>query len=218
MKKITGDILWSFILLLWVVMLIQPMSRDIFVSATSMHPYLGGFFKFAILATMGDLLGYRILNKAWKLPQGFVYKAMVWGVLGMMITLVFTVFTSGAEVAQNVGKLPWKGNRLALAFFGSAIMNLTFGPMMYVYHRFADLYVDHCIEAKTLKVSVSALESKINWYSMVSFSWLTTCLWVWIPCHTAVFLLPGEYRVLASAFLSILLGILIAFSKRKKLA
>lgn len=218
MKRFTGDLLWSFVLLLWIVILVHPISREIFINATSLHPYLGGFFKFAILATMGDLLGYRILNKAWKFPQGFVFKAVVWGILGMMITLVFTVFTSGAEVAQNLGRLPWKGNKLALAFFGSAIMNLTFGPMMYVYHKFGDLYVDHCIETKTFKVSVAELESKIDWKSMVSFSWMTTCIWVWIPCHTLVFLMPGEYRVLASAFLSILLGVLIALSKRNKLA
>lgn len=218
MKRFKGDLLWGFILIMWIIMLVQPTSREIFINATSAHPYFGGFIKFAILASMGDLLGSRIISKAWRLPQGFVFKAIVWGILGMMITLVFTVFTGGAEVAQNVGKLPWKGNTLALAFFGSAIMNLTFGPMMYVYHRFGDLYVDHCIENKTFKVNIGTLQEKIDWRAMVTFSWLTTCIWVWIPCHTIVFLLPGEYRVLASAFLSILLGILIAFSKRKKVA
>ncbi len=216
MSQKTGDILWGGILALWIIMLAVTESRDIFITVTSSHPYLGGFFKFAILATMGDLLGFRIINKYWKLPQGFIFKTMIWGILGMMITLVFTVFTGGVEAAQEVGRLPWKGNIVALAFFGSAVMNLTFGPMMYVYHNFADLYVDHCIEMKSFKVRIEVLNSKIDWHTMVSFSWLTTCLWIWIPCHTIVFLLPGEYRVLSSAFLSILLGVLIAFSKLKK--
>jgi len=43
---------------------------------------------------------------------------------------------------------------------------------------------------------------------------LKTCIFVWIQCHTLVFLLPAEYRVLASTFLAILLGILIACTKK----
>lgn len=217
MKQLKGDLLWIALLGLWLIILISPATRQQFIYLTDLHPYMGGFFKFAILATMGDMLGGRIINGYWKKPKGFLWKAVVWGVLGMMITLVFTVFTGGAAAAQASGKLPFEGNRLALAFFGSAIMNLTFGPMMYVYHRFADLYVEHVIDNKSWQVRVRDLVDKIDWHTMVSFSWLTTCIWVWIPCHTAVFLLPVSYRVLASAFLSILLGILIALSKKKQI-
>lgn len=216
MKNAKGNTLWAIGLAVWIAVLVIPTSRELFIHWTEAHPYLGGFIKFSILATMGDLLGAKIRLGEWKIPQGVFYKAMVWGLLGMAITLVFTVFTAGAAHAQSIGKLPFKGNTLALAFFGSAIMNLTFGPMMYVYHKFGDLYVDHCIETKGLKVTLKDLESKVDWETMVSYSWLKTCIWVWIPCHTVVFLLPGEYRVLASAFLSILLGVLVAFSKKDK--
>lgn len=215
-QQLKGDLLWLGLLGIWLIVLIHPSSRAVFMTVTEAHPYMGGFFKFAVLATMGDQLGTRILTGGWKKPKGFLWKAIVWGVLGMMITLVFTVFTGGAAAAQTVGKLPFEGNQLALAFFGSAIMNLTFGPMMYVYHRFGDLYVDHVIDTGKFKVKAVDLANKIDWQTMVTFSWLTTCIWVWIPCHTAVFLLPPEYRVLASAFLSILLGILIAMSKKSK--
>ena len=216
MKQIKGDLLWLALLGIWLIVLINPATRQQFMTVTEAHPYMGGFFKFAILATMGDMLGTRILTGSWKKPKGFIWKALVWGLLGMMITLVFTVFTGGAAAAQAVGKLPFEGNKLALAFFGSAIMNLTFGPMMYVYHRFGDLYVEHVIDSGQFKVKASELAEKIDWQTMVTFSWLTTCIWVWIPCHTVVFLLPPQYRVLASAFLSILLGILIAMSKKSK--
>lgn len=214
MKNIKGDALWGFILLLWILMLVIPSTRTSFITVTDAHPYIGAFFKFFILASMGDMLGARILNGKWIVPQGFFYKAVVWGVLGMMISLVFTVFVGGATAAQASGKLPFKGSVLAHAFFASLIMNTTFGPMMYIYHKFADLYIDTVYKTKTFKVTVKQLVDQVDWYTIVSFSWLTTCVFVWIPCHTVVFLLPVEYRVLASAFLSILLGIIIAMSKK----
>lgn len=214
MKNKKGDFLWGAALFIWILILVVPASRTVFIASTDAHPYIGGFIKFFILATMGDLLGARILRGEWIKPQGLVAKAVVWGLLGVAITLVFTVFTGGAAVAQSSGKLPFAGSKLAQAFFGSTIMNLTFGPMLYIYHKFGDLYVDAKFEKKFGKVTVKELVDKVDWYTMVSFSWLKTCLFIWIPGHTIVFLLPAQYRVLTSAFLSILLGILVAISKK----
>ena len=214
MKNRKGDFLWAAVLLLWILILAIPSTRKVFIETTDAHPYMGGFFKFCILATMGDLLGGRILNGNWVIPKGVVLKAIVWGILGMMITLVFTVFTGGAAVAQTSGKLPFAGSKLAQAFFGSTIMNLTFGPMMYIYHKFGDLFIDLKYEKKGGSITIKDLVDRVDWYTLVSFSWLKTCTCIWIPCHTVVFLLPMQYRVLASAFLSILLGILVAVSKK----
>lgn len=52
-----------------------------FLKVTEAHPYMGGFVKFAILASMGDALGGRILKGYWKLEKGFIWKAVVWGIL-----------------------------------------------------------------------------------------------------------------------------------------
>lgn len=214
MKNKKGDFLWGFVLLLWILVLAIPSTRTSFIAITDANPYLGGFFKFFILATMGDLLGIRILKGEWIIPKGIFFKAIVWGILGMMITLVFTVFTAGAGVAQTAGKLPFAGSKLAQAFFGSTIMNLTFGPMMYIYHKFGDLFIDLKYEKNGGSITVKEMVDRVDWYTIVSFSWLKTCIFVWIPCHTIVFLLPVQYRVLASAFLSILLGIIVAISKK----
>lgn len=214
MKDRKGDFLWAIVLLLWILVLAIPTTRLVFIETTDAHPYIGGFFKFFVLATMGDLLGVRILKREWIIPKGLIFKAIVWGILGMMITLLFTVFTGGAAFAQSTGKLPFEGSKLAQAFFGSAIMNLTFGPMMYIYHKFGDLFIDLKYEKNGGKVTIKDLVDRVDWYTIVSFSWLKTCIFIWIPCHTIVFLLPVQYRVLASAFLSILLGILVAVSKK----
>jgi hypothetical protein len=220
MKNLKGDIIWAGVLLVWILVLVIPATRTMFINVTEAHAYMGGFVKFAVLASMGDMLGGRILNGEWKFPQGFIFKAIVWGIIGMMVTLMFTVFMVGAAGAQSSGRLPFEGSKLAVAVFGSVIMNATFGPMMYIYHKFGDLFVDMTYEKKKglIKgVTVEEMVKRIDWYGIVSFSWLKTCIFVWMPCHTAVFLLPSEYRVLASAFLSILLGVLVAISKKSSL-
>jgi len=206
--------MWAAALMVWVVMLAVPASRTAFIAATGAHPYMGGFVKFAILASMGDLLGARILNGEWNIPKGFLYKAGVWGVLGLMITLVFTVYTTGVAGAMAAGRLPFEGSKLAAAFFASFIMNVTFGPMLYMFHKFGDLNVDIRCEKKGARLTVKEFVDRTDWYTIVGFSWLKIQLFVWIPFHTFVFMLPGEYRVLASAFASILLGVFVAASKK----
>jgi len=211
-----GDFLWAGILLLWIVILVVPASRVAFITATDAHPYIGGFIKFAILATMGDLLGARVLKGDWVIPRGVVYKAVIWGIIGLMVTLVFTVFMGGVAAAQGASKLPFKGSVFAQAFFGSTIMNLTFGPMMMVFHRFTDMYIDTKYEKNGGKVTLNELIDKNDWHSLVQFSWIKTCPFFWIPAHTVVFMLPAQYRVLVSAFLSIALGLLLALAKKSK--
>ena len=217
MKNLKGDLIWTTSLVIWVIILVMPSSRSIFIHITEKYPYWGGFVKFFILASMGDMLGSRIQKKEWIIPKNFIKKAIVWGILGMMITLVFTVFMAGVLGAQKTGRLPFYGSKFAQAFLGSSIMNLTFGPMLYIYHKFMDLWIDIKFEEKT-NVTIKAIVDKIDWYTLVSFSWLKTCIFIWIPLHTIVFLMPSEYRVLSSAFLSILLGVLIAITKKKKVS
>ena len=52
----------------------------------------------------------------------------------------------------------------------------------------------------------------------VSFVLMKTIPIFWIPAHTITFLLPSEYRVLSAAFLSIALGAILAFAKKKKIS
>ena len=215
MKK--GDYIWGFALLGWILILVIPSTREAFKAFSAAHPYYAGFIKFSILATMGDLLGTRLVKNKYIIPKGVFFRAIVWGVIGMMVALIFTVFMAGAGVAQKAGLLPFEGVSFAQAFFGSTIMNLTFGPMMMVFHRFMDLFIDARYE-KRGKITLSSLVDKLDWHSLVEFSWTKTCILFWIPAHTIVFMLPSEFRVLVSAFLSIALGLLLAFAKKEKTA
>lgn len=215
MKK--GDFVWGAVLVVWILILVIPSSRENFIAITELHPYIAGFIKFAILATMGDLLGMRIVNKQWIVPKSTWAKSLIWGSIGIMVTLVFTVYMGGTAAAQESGKLPFQGVLFAQALFGSAIMNVTFGPIMMTYHRFTDMYIDMKYENTKAKVTLSDLVEQNDWHSLVEFAWVKTCLFFWIPVHTLVFLLPAQYRVLASAFLSIALGLMLAFIKMKKI-
>jgi hypothetical protein len=81
-----------------------------------------------------------------------------------------------------------------------------------------DMLIDEIYEKRNYRVKLSELVDKNDWHSLVEFAWVKTCILFWIPAHTLVFLLPGEYRVLVSAFLSIVLGLLMTAAKREKMS
>lgn len=212
MKK--GDFLWLLGLLFFIAILVIPATHKVFVEFTTGHPYLGGFIKFCILATMGELLALRIATGDWNIPCGVIYRAIIWGFLGMVIVLIFDVFAGGVKAALAKGLLPGGESKFAFAFFTSSIMNLVFAPTMMAFHRFTDTYIDLSYEGSS-KVTVSSVVNKIDWNGFVSFIIVKTIPFFWIPAHTITFLLPPEYRVLVAALLSIALGTILAFGKKK---
>ncbi len=60
MKK--GDFFWLFGLSAFIAILVTPVTHKMFVEFTTEHAYMGGFVKFFILATMGELLAIRIVT------------------------------------------------------------------------------------------------------------------------------------------------------------
>ncbi|MBC8499334.1 MAG: hypothetical protein H8D39_02270 [Candidatus Atribacteria bacterium] len=212
MKK--GDFFWLFSLTVFVVILIIAVTHKIFVKFTTEHAYLGGFIKFFLLATMGELLAIRIVTSDWNIPKGLLYRAFIWGLLGMAMVLIFSVFAAGIASALANGFLPGGNSQFAFAFFVSFIMNLSFAPTMMAFHRITDTFIDLKYENKKGKVTLSEVIKRIDWDGFVSFVIMKTIPIFWIPAHTITFLLPPEYRVLSAAFLSIVLGALLAFAKK----
>jgi len=209
-----GDFLWALGIAVIAAILVVPASHAIFVVFTTQHPYMAGFVKFFILATMGELLAIRIVTSNWIVPKGWIYRALIWGFLGMAIVLTFGVFSGGVTAATAQGLLPGKGSKFVWAFFVSAIMNLSFGPAMMTFHRFTDTFIDMKYEGEK-DISIGKIVKRIDWNGFYSFVVLKTIPFFWIPAHTIVFLLPAEYRVIAAAFLSVALGGILAFAKKK---
>ena len=211
MKK--GDLLWLSGIAAVVAFMIVPATHEIFESMTNNHPYVMGFIKFGILATMGEIMAIRITRGNYKKPVGLIWKALVWGFIGILITLMFGIFSGGVIASQSKGLLPFNGSNFAFAFFTSAIMNCIFAPTFMAFHRFTDTFID--LKTNGESASISKITEIIDWNNFISFVVLKTIPFFWIPAHTVVFMLPAEYRIIAAAFLSIALGAILAFAKKK---
>ena len=212
-----GDLLWPAALAAVTAFFIIPATNTLFVSLTAAHPYGMGFLKFAILATMGELLARRLGSGKWQRPTGLVWRILIWGLIGVAITFMFSFFSLGTAAVIEKGLIPagsgWL-RKLLQAFYTSAIMNLTFGPVFMAAHRISDTYLD--LQAQGNKPAMKDVLAVIDWQGFLDFVvGKTIPLW-WIPAHTVTFLLPGEYRVLVAAYLSIVLGVILVYARRRK--
>ena len=89
---------WIAVLAAVVVVLSIPESREIFKTLTRAYPYTMGFLKIAVLGTMGELLGGRIITGQWRLTGIRLHqRALVWGFLGLIFTAVFPLFSFGVD-------------------------------------------------------------------------------------------------------------------------
>lgn len=216
-----GDFLWLATLCAVSSIMLVPSSHQIFISVTKEHPYVMGFGKFAILATMGELLVIRISMGEWNRPAGVIYRGIIWGLIGVLIVLMFEIFSSGVAGAVSKGML-WSGyastGRIWTAFWISTTINLAFAPAFMTLHRITDTYIDLICDENTPPEDVKLADviTRIDWQGLVSFVVFKTIPFFWIPAHTITFLLPPEYRVLMAAYLSIALGAILAYGKRRK--
>lgn len=218
MKKLNpGDFIWLAVLIIITLLIILPPTHAGFIALTTRFPYPMGFLKFALLASMGELLVVRLKSKKWLFPQGFIWKVLVWGLLGVAITFMFTFFSLGVAglAARGMpGSSSGWGSRLLQAFLTSALMNLTFGPVFMALHRITDTAIEFL--ARKEPIGHGKILRSIDWPDFISFVVLRTIPIWWIPVHTITFLLPVEYRVLVAAYLSIVLGIILVYARNRK--
>jgi len=220
MKIKIRDIIFSVCLLLIGSILLFNESRNTFIDLTIQYPFLMGFIKVAILATIGESLASRISKDTYKV-KGIVLKFIVWGFIGCSFVIVFKLFSSGVVSLQESDLLPQINDdsflsTLLFAFLTSTLMNLIFAPTFMALHRITDTYIDlgqgNLKKISSIK-STQVLES-IDWSHFIQFVVFKTIPFFWIPAHTITFLLPEAYRVLMAASLSIALGIILSLAKK----
>ena len=212
MKKNIVAMLFSFVVLAaFVLVLAIPESRTVFKSLSSEHPFLMGFVKFGLLATVGEVLALRIRKKEWDLPVRVWQKALIWGAIGVAITFMMSSYKGAVSVITENGLIPGKNSVFLKALYTSAIMNLSFGPTFMAFHKCTDKWLDLGAEKKDN--SLKSVIEAIDWHGFVSFTLFKTIPLFWIPAHTVTFLLPGEYQVIVAASLSIALGIILSIKK-----
>ncbi len=227
MKK--GD----FVILLVFIALFAPF----FLSDTLYHAYKAfnaehgmvmSFVKFAILATLGEVIGYRIKTNTYpNAAFGWLPRAVIWGFLGLTIKMAFVIFAKGTPAflgymgmanANNIMGGVLNTQKVLIAFCISAAMNLIYAPVMMTLHKITDLHI------AAYKGSVKALFRPINfhshfvqldWGAQWNFVFKKTIPFFWIPAHTITFLLPVDMQVLFAALLGIALGVILAVAGRK---
>ncbi len=221
MKK--SDFLWIFILLALTSIVIIPYTRSIFEDATASHPYLMGFIKTSILASLGERLVHRIKTGRYFGDHGIFLKWIVWGFLGMIFVIIFKIYASGVNAAEQAHLLPFISqdtfiSTLLTAFLISTLMNIFFAPSFMMLHRITDTYIelgDGNIK-KIVHIPINDVVGHIDFVVFFKFVVFKTIPFFWIPAHTITFLLPENYRVLMAAYLSVILGILLSVVKPKK--
>lgn len=192
------------------------------------HGLLMSFIKFAILATLGELIGLRIKTGNYH-QKGFgvLPRAIVWGFLGMTIYMAFAIFSSGTPVLLERigfkdassflhGELCWK--KVLVSFSISTALNLFYAPVMMTFHKITDLHIlnnEGTLRGFFSPIHFAQLFREINWDVQWNFVFKRTIPLFWIPAQTITFLLPEEYRVLFAAFLGIVLGVLLAIAALK---
>ncbi len=214
-RPLFGDLLWLLTLLIITTVLVLPQTQQIFTQLTNRYPYGMGFIKFAILATMGELLALRLAHRRWQRPTGMVLKIIAWGLIGMLITFMFIFFAAGITTMFEHGLISIQNETLSSilqAFLISVIMNLTFGIVFMGLHRISDTYIELRVNSK--KPTLTALIEIIDWDTFISFVVFKTIPLFWVPAHTVTFLLPPHYRVVVAAYLSIVLGVILVYSNR----
>ena len=196
-------------------LIVVAFTRDLFLTFADTYKLVGGFIKFFVLATIGDVISVRLKTGRWALPKKLLSKAIVWGCIGVVIVLIFGIFKSGVAFLQAEQILPFAGSSLATAFFISVFMNLTFAPTMMAFHRITDTYFDLRFEGS--KIRLFDVVDQVDWSMFVRKVLLITIPFFWIPAHTITFMLPDTYQVIFAAVLGIFLGLLLGlFGKQAK--
>ena len=194
------------------------------------HAMVVAFLKFGILATLGEMLGCRIATGNYTTPSfGVVPRMVVWGVLGMAISMAMTVFSSGiptfitsmggGELVAAFAAEGFSWGKLIVAFSISVMMNTFFAPVFMTFHKITDAHIAE--NGGSLKALITPIDMRrqmvsLNWDRQWSFIFKKTIPLFWYPAHTITFMLPGELRVLFAALLGVALGVILAIGARKK--
>ena len=224
MKK--SDFLFVIILLsLFMPFFISEKVYDFYVAFNHKHSLVTSFIKFAILATLGEIIGQRIKTGSY-LNKGFgvIPRMIVWGFLGVTIKIAFVIFASGTPVflesigmkdASEVMKGAFSGEKLFVAFCISLLMNTIYAPVMMTFHRITDMHIIEnggSLKGFFTPINFRKLFVDLNWNVQWNFVFKKTIPFFWIPAHTITFLMPPDFRVLFAALLGIALGTILAIA------
>lgn len=175
---------------------------EAYVGFLKAHPLVSSGIQVAVLGTFGELLGCKLRGRGW-MPFGswqLVLKVLVWAFLGVTFKYAFAGFFGFFDALVHKGFWPTLGgSALWRALSVSTFTNLLFGPVMMLFHRWTDNWIE---------------KAQMNWTTMQS-AW-RTLLWFWIPAHTVTFSLPAHFQVGLAALWAVALGVILGTLARKR--
>jgi hypothetical protein len=223
MIKKQDIIFWGVIILLFLPFFVSGKVFQVYLDFNHAHGMVMAFVKFAILATMGEVIGQRIKTGKYFQPGfGIFPRMLVWGFLGVTIKMAFVIFTTGTPVlldylgmkdALTVLGGPLNAKKLLVALCTSAAMNIVYAPVMMTFHKITDIHIlatGGTLSGFFKPIPIRKIFINLNWDVMWNFVFKKTIPFFWIPAHTITFLLPPDWQVLFAALLGIALGTILA--------
>ena len=229
-KKFVNDmIFWGAVVLAFAPFFVSSAVFNWYEAFNVQHPMVMSFLKFAVLATLGEVIGLRIKTGRYKADGfGVLPRAIIWGLLGLTIKMAFVVFASGVPVflekmglegALKVMGQPFTVEKLLVAFSISAAMNLIYAPVMMTLHRITDTHIianGGKVLCLIRPIAFGRIMKEMDWGMQWNFVFKKTIPFFWIPAHTITFLMPSDYQVLFAALLGVVLGVLLAMAGNRK--
>ncbi len=172
---------------------------ETYVAWVTANPLFSAAVQFAILGTLGEIISFSLQKKRFALPVNgvqLVGKIFAWALLGIVIKYGFTGMKGFTQALLDHHLLPqFVGSGVGRALAVSLFTNILFGPQMMALHRLEDNLI---------------LRKK--GFSGITRAWWTL-IWFWIPAHTLTFSLPTDYQIGLAALWSLVLGIIMGYSK-----
>lgn len=217
------------VLALFLPFFLSPALYDLYRSFNASHGMVMSFVKFALLSTLGEMLGHRLSTGAYTSPTfGVAPRMVVWGVLGMAINMAMIIFSKGTPLfLEQMGmsnaveaflspEFSWE--KLVVALSVSVTMNTIFAPLFMTFHKVTDAHIaasGGSLRALITPIPMAERLASIDWQRQWGFVFKRTIPLFWYPAHTITFLLAPDYRVLFAALLGVVLGVLLSLSVRR---
>ena len=172
----------------------EPVFR-FYHSFNAEHGMVMSFIKFAVLSTLGEMIGARISTGAYaRKGFGILPRMLVWGILGMGINAAMIIFSNGTpvflqylgmqdavEVFQGEG-ISWR--KAFVAFIVSVSMNTFFAPVFMTLHKITDTHIlatGGSLRGFFTPLDMGKIMSGLNWQALWGFVFKKTIPFFWFP-------------------------------------
>ena len=192
-KKIDFIFISAFVLL-FLPFFVSKELYQYYKEFNNLHSLSASFFKFAILATLGELIGLRIkTGKYFQKGFGVLPRAIVWGFLGITIKIAFVIFAVGiptflVSIGFEESKLamsnPITVEKIGVAFSISVAMNLVFAPVMMTFHKITDTHIlnnNGTLKGFFTPIKFGNIFANLDWKTLWNFTFKKTIPFFWIP-------------------------------------